>query len=126
MRLVDPDFAHALLSDPGLGTFWSELGCPIRLPAHFRYLYEPDVGLFVVEPVEDYYGIHVAIFPECRGKAGLKAGREAIQWVLARSGKALARVRKNQPETRFYAALCGMKRYSEDEAHVYYEVMKCQ
>lgn len=126
MQLIDRESAQEILSEPDLRTFWGELGQPIELPEHLHYLYEPDVGVFVLEPVEDYYGIHVAIFQGCRGRRAVKAGKEAIAWVLSRSCKALARIRKNQPETRFYASLCGMKRYSESETHVFYEAMTCQ
>lgn len=126
MMLIDREDAQALLSLPDVSTFWDELGCSIELPEHLHYLYEPDVGVFVVEPVDDYYGIHVAIFQGCRGRRAVRAGKEAIAWVLSRSCKALARIRKNQPETRFYAALCGMRRYSENETHVFYEAMTCQ
>ena len=115
-----------LLLNPALTDFWRELGYSIELPEHFYYLYEQDVGLFVIEPVEAYYGIHVAIFPESRGKRALQAGREAIRWVLQRSTRVLARILRNQPETRFYAVSCGMKRYSEDATHIYYEAMICQ
>jgi len=125
MQLVNRDFAQSLLNDPLFGSFWAELGGPIRLPETFHYLYEPGVGLFVIEPLLQCHGIHVATYPSSRGKAAVEAGKQAIEWVLGQSGKALARVRKGQPETRFYAAQCGMKRYTTDETHVYYEVVKC-
>jgi hypothetical protein len=126
MRLIERDQAMHLLLQSELADFWRELGFAIELPDHFYYLLEPDIGLFVIEPVEAYYGIHVAIFPGSRGKRALQAGREAIRWVLQRTTRVLARILRNQPETRFYAASCGMKRYSEDATHIYYEAISCQ
>lgn len=125
MQLVHRDFAQRLLAEPALSEFWQELGRRIELPDSFQFLYEPDVGLFVVEPVSDYYGLHVAIFPQCRGRLGLKAGQNAVQWVLQRAPKALARVRRDQSKTCFYAAHCGMKRYAQDATHIYYEASLC-
>jgi hypothetical protein len=126
MRLVSRDFAQQLLSDPVFASFWAELGGPVRLPDSLHYLYEPEIALFIVEPLLHCQGIHVAAYPACRGKRAVKAGKEAIGWVLGQSGKALARIRRNQPEAGFYAAQCGMKRYSHDATHIYYEASSCQ
>lgn len=118
---VDQFFAQAILQHPAFTEFWSEVGHPVVFPPDFKFIYEQDVGLFVVEPVDHFYGIHVAIYPEKRGIPAIDAGKKAIQWCLKERPKVLARIRKNQPKTSRYARKCGMRKYGENDTHVFYE-----
>jgi len=122
---MDRRFAMRFLSRPEVSSFWGEIGAPVELPESYRFLYAKGVGLFVLEPLEKCIGIHVAILPKSRGIHAIKAGRAAIRFGVSLSGKVLARIRKSQPETWHFAALCGMRRYSENETHVFYEATLC-
>jgi hypothetical protein len=126
MIAVDGRFAYGYLRRPEVGSFWWELGFATMLPPHFSYLYERDVGLFVLEPVERFMGIHVAIPPAGRGSKAVAAGKEAFRIVLERCEKVLARVRIEDRQARHFAVQCGMRRYSLSRTHTFYEVTKCR
>jgi hypothetical protein len=69
-------------------------------------------GCFVLQAKEGgIYEIHTLLHPDCRGRAALKAAREAMKMAFAISGveKLVSYCPDNLPGVYLFARLCGLK-----------------
>jgi len=115
------------LQHPGIKDgFWQGLGQVVDLPSSFIFLHD-EPGLFVLEPVQQYYGIHAAIYPEKRGLEAVKFAKNAFVWMFkhTKAEKVLARIDRKRPDVIAFARMAGMKKFSETNETVFYEVAKC-
>ena len=82
-----------------------------------------EAGLFPCKPQGDRISCHSAILPEYRGKAGVEAGRAAIDWLKVNTDyHVYAHTFKTHRAARVYNNLIGLKRVGGDDSYAYYEV----
>jgi len=130
MIILAKEEAEKFLSLPELSDFWHEIGSVSELPNHFVYLHDDDGCLIILEPFDDvpgFTGIHIAVMPESRGKKAVKFAKLCIDWAFSEmfTIKVVARIEKNRKNVIRFSELAGMKKYNEDETHVFCEVNKC-
>lgn len=84
------------------------------------YLHADGVGLFPVRTKGKIASFHAAIPPNNRGKAAIKAGKMAIDWLKGRGYFVTCQVKKSRSDVMIYASLCGFKRVGENDHYIFY------
>jgi hypothetical protein len=123
-RTRDHELIRSILANPDIYPYITDDSCPTVdkfqpiVSDSTLYLHEHGTGIFLfVHDNHASVSAHVCVYPGARGKAGISAGIDAIQWIWKNTfyQRIWSAIPAYNLRAIRYAELVGMKRFGVNE-----------